>query len=101
MNTQNSSTVVGVFEDRLHANKAISELHEAGFTDKHIGVAMKHAEGVADDAANGTHSGSGAMTGALTGLGLGALAGLGVLAGVIRVRPVDPNFQPGRFGPMI
>ena len=46
MNTQQRSTVVGVFEDRLHANQAISELHDAGFTEAQIGVAMRHAEGV-------------------------------------------------------
>ena len=34
MNTQQRSTVVGVFEDRLHANQAISELHEAGFAER-------------------------------------------------------------------
>jgi hypothetical protein len=96
MNTQKASTIVGVFEDRLHANKAITELHEAGFTDKHIGVAMKHSEGVADHAASETHAGSGALTGALTGLGLGALAGLGVLAGVIPV--VGPAIAAGTLG---
>jgi hypothetical protein len=98
MNTQQRSTVVGVFEDRLHANKAITELRKAGFTESQIGVAMKHAEGVADAATTGhdTHSGSGALTGALTGLGLGALAGLGVLAGVIPV--VGPAIAAGTLG---
>ena len=33
----------------------------------------------------GSHAESGALTGALTGLGLGALAGLGVLAGVVPI----------------
>ena len=50
MNTQQRSTVVGVFEDRLHANQAITELHQAGFTEAQIGVAMRHAEGVGDTA---------------------------------------------------
>lgn len=72
MNTQQRSTIVGVFEDRLHANKAVTELHQAGFTQSHIGVAMRHAEGAAIAAGTGhdTHAGSGALTGALTGLGL-------------------------------
>jgi hypothetical protein len=98
MNTQQRSTVVGVFEDRLHANKAVTELHQAGFDQSQIGVAMKHAEGVADAASTGhdTHSGSGALTGVLTGLGLGALAGLGVLAGVIPV--VGPAIAAGTLG---
>lgn len=98
MNTQPRSTVVGVFEDRLQANQAVTELHEAGFTDKQIGVALKHAESDGDIAATGTdsHAGSGALTGALTGLGLGALAGLGVLAGVVPV--VGPAIAAGTLG---
>ena len=97
MNTQKSSTVVGVFEDRLHANKAVTELHSAGFTDKQIGVAMKHGEGIdAGSSQEGSHAGSGALTGALTGIGLGALAGLGVLAGVIPV--VGPAIAAGTLG---
>lgn len=101
MITQNRSTVVGVFEDRLHANQAINELHQAGFTGGEIGVTMKHAEGL-DDAATAdddSHAASGAMTGALTGLGLGALAGLGVLAGVIPV--VGPAIAAGTLGVML
>jgi hypothetical protein len=98
MTTQLASTVVGVFEDRLHANQAITELHSAGFGQNQIGVAMQHADGVADDVVTekDTHAGSGALTGALTGLGLGALAGLGVLAGVIPV--VGPAIAAGTLG---
>jgi hypothetical protein len=38
------STVVGVFEDRRHADQAVAELKKAGFRDDQIGVAMRHAE---------------------------------------------------------
>jgi hypothetical protein len=98
MNTQKSSTVVGVFEDRLHANKAITELHQAGFDPSQMGVAMRHAEGEGDveSPEHDSHATSGALTGALTGLGLGALAGLGVLAGVIPV--VGPAIAAGTLG---
>ena len=98
MNTQKSSTVVGVFEDKTHANKAITELHEAGFNQSQIGVVMQHAEGAGNTPAteHDSHAGSGALTGALTGLGLGALAGLGVLAGVIPV--VGPAIAAGTLG---
>jgi hypothetical protein len=98
MNTQKSSTIVGVFEDRTHANKAITELHQAGFNQSQIGVAMQHAEGVGNDTGteHDSHAGSGALAGALTGLGLGALAGLGVLAGVIPV--VGPAIAAGTLG---
>jgi hypothetical protein len=78
MKTQQSSTVVGVFENRAHANNAITELHQAGFVQSQIGVAMRHAEGVDVEAApeHESHATAGAVTGVLTGLGLGALAGL-------------------------
>jgi hypothetical protein len=98
MNTQQSSTVVGVFEDKTHANKAITELHQAGFNQSQIGVLMQHAEGASNTSVteHDSHAGSGALTGALTGLGLGALAGLGVLAGVIPV--VGPAIAAGTLG---
>ena len=90
--------MVGVFEDRTHANQAITELHSAGFGREQIGVAIQHAHGVTDDevAEHETHAGAGALTGALTGLGLGSLAGLGVLAGVIPV--VGPALAAGTLG---
>jgi len=99
MNSQQRSTVVGVFEDRLHANRAITELHQARFTRSQIGVVMRHAEGVDEVASapeHDSHATAGALTGALTGLGLGALAGLGVLAGVIPV--VGPAIAAGTLG---
>ena len=39
------NTVVGVFEDRQHANMAIDELKRAGFRDDQIGIVMPHGEG--------------------------------------------------------
>lgn len=97
MSTVNSP-VVGVFEDRSQANQAVTDLHAAGFTDKHIGVATQHVEGVSDARVSdaGSQAESGAVAGALTGLGLGALAGLGVLSGVIPV--VGPAIMAGTLG---
>jgi len=96
--SQQRSTVVGVFEDRRHADQAIADLKQAGFRDDQIGVAMRHTDefgsAATDDADN--HAGSGAMTGVLAGLGLGTLAGLGVLAGVIPV--VGPAIAAGTLG---
>ena len=98
MRTQPASTVVGVFEDRTHANKAINELHSVGFGREQIGLAMQRAHGVTGDgvAENDRHAGWRVLTGALTGLGLGALAGLGVLAGVDSV--VGPAIASGNAG---
>jgi len=94
------STVVGVFEDRHQADKAVGELLKAGFRQNQIGLAMRHAEEAAGETtpadAEGSHAGSGAIAGVLTGLGLGTLAGLGVLAGVIPV--VGPAITAGTLG---
>jgi uncharacterized protein (TIGR02271 family) len=56
---------------------------------------MKHVDGTTDETL-GSHAEAGALTGALTGLGLGALAGLGVLSGVIPV--VGPAIAAGTLG---
>jgi len=100
MAVQQRSTVVGVFEDRLAADRAIEELRRAGFREDQIGAAMRHAEGTVDATVDETegesHAGAGALTGALAGLGLGALAGLGVLSGVIPV--IGPAIAAGTLG---
>src|SRR4051812_48872876 len=98
MATQQRSTVVGVFEDRTQADRAIADLRRAGFRDDQIGVAMRHADdsGVSASTPDESDAGSGALTGALTGMGLGALAGLGVLAGVIPV--IGPAIAGGTLG---
>jgi hypothetical protein len=92
------STVVGVFEERLQADRAIDALHKAGFRDEQIGVALRYGAGVtaATTATEESHAGTGAVTGALTGLGLGALAGLGVLSGIVPV--VGPAIAGGTLG---
>jgi len=92
------TTVVGVFENREDAQRAVNELRAAGFREDQIGVAMRHTDAVTDAATGdeGSHAGSGAMTGVLTGLGLGALAGLGVLSGVIPV--IGPAIAAGTLG---
>jgi uncharacterized protein (TIGR02271 family) len=84
--TEQRSTVVGVFEDRRHADNAVSELRQTGFREDQIGVAGRHAEGETPEATTaepGTHWETGAATGALAGAGLGGLVGLGILAGII------------------
>lgn len=93
------STIVGVFEDRRQADNAVSALRNAGFRDDQIGVAMRHAEGVVEtrtEEEEGSYAATGAITGALTGMGLGALAGLGVLSGVIPV--IGPAIAAGTLG---
>jgi hypothetical protein len=99
------STIVGVFDDRMQADRAVDELRRAGFRDDQIGVAMRYDSG-SDVAGGATHTdatdadesraGTGAITGVLGGLGLGALAGLGVLSGVIPV--IGPAIAGGTLG---
>jgi len=100
MAAKKHSTVVGVFEDRREADRAVAELRQAGFRDDQIGVAMRHKEGSTEADATTesgeTYAEEGGIAGVLTGLGLGTLAGLGVLSGVIPV--VGPAIAAGTLG---
>jgi len=99
MNAMKRSTVVGVFEDRRHADQAVAELKRVGFRDDQIGVAMRHTEGFTDTADaddTGSHAGTGAATVIVAGLGLGALAGLGGISGGIPV--IGPAIAAGTLG---
>jgi hypothetical protein len=72
------SVAVGVFEDRTNAERAIDELHRAGFTDNEIGFAVR-GEGTTGTTAeaNAADAGTGAVTGAVSGGVLGGLIGAG------------------------
>jgi len=78
------STVVGVFRDRLAAERAIDDLHRAGFGDDEIGFAVRGAEG---DVITGmgpratdmdSKASEGAVGGMLAGAGIGGLIAAGV-----------------------
>ena len=101
--TQKRSTIVGVFEDRSHADQAVAELKRAGFRDDQIGVAMPHTEkstkSTATATSGETYAEEGAAAGVLAGLGLGALAGLGVLSGVIPV--IGPAIAAGTLSVIV
>jgi len=98
MTAKQRSTVVGVFEDRRQADQAVAELRNVGFRDDQIGVAMRHNEGTSDakSTTGDTYAEEGGIGGVLAGLGLGALAGVGVLAGVIPV--IGPAIAGGTLG---
>lgn len=91
-----STTVVGVFEDRMRADQAVQDLRAAGFSESQIGVITRHDPAIAGEHHEDTKADSGAVAGALTGAGLGALAGLGILAGIIPV--VGPALVGGTLG---
>lgn len=94
-----SRTVVGLFRHRAGAEAAISDLHDAGFGDDRIGVAMQERmqqgdllEELAGEPAEGAARGavSGGLVGGLLGLlgsllipGLGPVLAGGVLASTL------------------
>src|SRR4051794_36247582 len=97
------TTVVGVFHDRRMANDAIEALKQAGFRDDQIGVAGRYSDeasatGGATTEEGGTNWEEGAVIGGLTGAGLGALVGLGILAGIIPA--IGPVIAGGTLGMM-
>jgi TM2 domain-containing membrane protein YozV len=98
--TDQRSTLVGVFHDRVQAEKAARELHEAGFREDQVGFLSHGRDGTGGAEAHGTEHAepkgalAGAAGGSVVGGVLGALAaGLipgigpiiagGILAGVL------------------
>jgi uncharacterized protein (TIGR02271 family) len=88
MNTATNTdraTIVGVFEDRAHAQQAINDLKRAGFRDDQIGVTSREGERTGDGNADDgdSYAAEGGMTGLATGAGIGALWGLAVVSNVL------------------
>jgi uncharacterized protein (TIGR02271 family) len=81
------TTVIGIFDDRTQAQRAIADLKRAGFTESEIGVTTRDAESkegkITHDTGKETHAAEGAVAGVAAGAGVGALWGLGILAGVL------------------
>ena len=84
------AVVVGIFEDRYAAEKAVDELEQAGFSHGDVGFAIRGKDavegGMITDAV-GAKDGSGLLAGAATGAVAGGL--LGALASII-VPPLGP-----------
>jgi hypothetical protein len=78
-------TVVGVFEDRTAAQQAINELKRIGFTDDQIGVMARDSSRVEGDPniESDNYAAEGGAAGLATGAGVGALWGLGIVAGAL------------------
>ena len=77
-NTTPRTTLVGVFEDRAAAERAVDELEQNNFKSDQVGFAIRGDDvapgGMITDA-QGTKDARGAITGAATGAGLGAILG--------------------------
>src|SRR5688500_10153356 len=77
--TTQRTTLVGVFEDRNAAERAVEELERSNFKNDQVGFAIRgtgdpEQRGMISDA-QGTKDGRGAVAGAATGAGLGAILG--------------------------
>jgi uncharacterized protein (TIGR02271 family) len=79
--------VVGVFETKARADRAVADLRAAGFDDDHIGMVHRNAEGetVKTGAADDTYAEEGAVAGAVAGAAGGAALGAAIVAGAIPV----------------
>lgn len=99
MTTQTSSSVVGVFHDRARAEQAVQELKRAGFRDDQIGVIARGSEHGHDADSTDSYIAEGAATGLATGAGIGALWGLGALAGVLPV--IGPAIAGGTLAALL
>lgn len=89
-------TIVGVFDSRDHAEMAIRDLKDAGFSGDQIGVAMRDrtAQGeLVED--TGTHAAEGAVTGAVGGGILGGLTGLLIGIGALAIPGIGPVVAGG------
>ena len=102
MSIATCSTVVGVFNERHEADRAIDDLIKAGFRNDQIGVVTRDAQGktvVKNQGEAESHAGSGAAVGVAAGAGIGGLVGLGVLAGVIPV--IGPAIAAGTLATIL
>ena len=90
-----TTTVGGIFAKLADANKAVRELRANGFTDEHIGLISRRADGTLDRPDDGVSAkweegtGIGAAVGASAGTGLG----LAVVAGLLS--PLGPVLAGG------
>jgi hypothetical protein len=86
----NRSTVVGVFENRIQAEKAMRDLEVAGFTSDQIGFVMKGDSGqtTVTETDTGPSKTEGAVGGVLAGAGVGAMIGAAASLLVPGIGPV-------------
>jgi len=95
------NAIIGVFETKARADRAVEDLKAAGFDDDKIGMVYRDSEGktVKTGAADDTYAEEGAVAGAAAGLAGGALVGAGIAAGVIPV--IGPVLAIGTLGTVL
>ena len=93
--SQPKSVLVGIYDDRMAATHAVSDLEAAGFKDDSIGFAIRGAEvmrgGMITDA-TGTKDAKGAVSGAITG---GMVGGVLAAAAALMIPGVGPVLAGG------
>lgn len=102
MSSATCTAIVGVFNERNEADRAIDDLCKAGFRNDQIGVVTRDPQGktiIKNNGESETHAGNGAVAGAVAGAGIGGLVGLGVLAGVIPV--IGPAIAAGTLATIV
>ena len=94
-------TVVGVFNDTQDAQRAVQELRREGFREDQIGVVSGHHGDTAGTAkeGEGNYAAEGGLAGLATGAGIGALWGLGILAGMVPA--IGPAIAGGVLGTVL
>jgi hypothetical protein len=74
--TERRSTIIGVFDDRLEAERALRDLEAAGFNDDQLGFAIRGSDAVFGGMITdtpGAKDAKGAVAGAVTGAAVGGL----------------------------
>lgn len=88
MTTPNLPTIVGVFENRADAQRAVESLHRDGFREDQIGFAARDEHNTSvDEGFDESQSlvEEGAFTGIIAGAGIGGLWAIGIAVGVLPV----------------
>jgi hypothetical protein len=103
MHTQRN-IVTAVFEDQARAREAIHALKAAGFDEAQIGLTSRDRDGVHVAQERAEHVGEsyaseGALSGVAAGVGIGALWGLGILAGALPA--IGPAIAGGTLAIML
>lgn len=102
MSVATCSTIVGVFNERSDADRAIAELRQAEFRNDQIGVVARDDQGkvvIKNEEVTETESREAITVGTVAGAGIGGLVGLGVLVGAIPV--IGPSLAGGTLATIL
>lgn len=91
--TNTNSTIIGVFNSRTDAEKAVTALRSQGFTSEEINIISKKSG--EDDQSDGEFYEDDISDGALTGGTLGGLGGLLLGAGALAIPGIGPIIAAG------